>query len=146
MTSKQHRSLNRENFRTAWKEKLKLCYKVQKSATVKLYSTYLEKKKSMMLAKKAQLNPKKVRLCICHEARWVSSKAGCSALAFSGGYRRGRKVRERRALRETLPTRAHRRVKGPYTSIPHWGVQVQSSPSSSSPLAECQLCQAARGR
>lgn len=37
--------------------------------------------------KKAQLNPKKVRLCICHEAQWVSSKAGCSALAFSGGYR-----------------------------------------------------------
>lgn len=41
----------------------------------------------MKLAKKAQLNPKKVRLCICHEAQWVSSKAGCSALAFSGGYR-----------------------------------------------------------
>lgn len=41
----------------------------------------------MKLAKKAQLNPKKVRVCICREAQWVSSKAGCSALAFSGGYR-----------------------------------------------------------
>lgn len=89
MTSKQHRSLfNQENFRTASKGKIKAMLQNTEICYCQLCSTYFEEKKNYEAGqKKAQLNPKKVRLCICHEAQWVSSKARCSALAFSGGYR-----------------------------------------------------------
>lgn len=79
------------------KDKIKLCYKLQKFATVNYTVRILKKKKKKDRNEAGQkkLNSilKKVKLCICHEAQCVSSKAGCSAPAFSGGYRRERKSR-----------------------------------------------------
>lgn len=50
----------------------------------------------------------------------------------------GRESRERLA-------RAHCSASGLYQSITHWGLWVQCSPSSSSPLTDCQLRQDVQG-